>query len=383
MGSILFRQGVRLRLVAPLSPRILETYRKLDAERLELAAVRKEALRSKVRRLLLAAAALSVITHVLLLLYRYQIDQTEVPPESISFRLALDASEDVALSPGPDFEDLLPGLDAVDLEPTDPAPAFTSVVPSAPVPVGGPVIPSLGGAGVGAGAGSGLGSGSGLGGGGATFFGLAAEGRRFVYIVDKSGSMSTGWNATPGNLSVGRSSGDTRWRRAVAELLKSIAKLPTVARFQAYLYDSGLSSPPWNEDWVPAGSRGRSRVQNWVSRIVPGGGTQPVDAIQSALLLQPPPDAIFLLTDGEFPVEPALQVLQAMKAQGVRCPVHTVALGSRAGGRHTPGTQPHYRWSYEGGEVMVGLLWTLLSLVGANDEAVVSFRGEPGVCSNF
>jgi len=130
---------------------------------------------------------------------------------------------------------------------------------------------------------------------------------------------------------VGRSSGDTRWRRAVAELLKSIAKLPTVARFQAYLYDSGLSSPPWNEDWVPAGSRGRSRVQNWVSRIVPGGGTQPVDAIQSALLLQPPPDAIFLLTDGEFPVEPALQVLQAMKAQGVRCPVHTVALGSQAG----------------------------------------------------
>ncbi|MGB0325462.1 MAG: vWA domain-containing protein, partial [Phycisphaerales bacterium] len=203
--------------------------------------------------------------------------------------------------------------------------------PSAPVPVGGPVIPSLGGAGAGAGAGSGLGSGSGLGGGGATFFGLAAEGRRFVYIVDKSGSMSTGWDATPGNLSVGRSSGDTRWRRAVAELLKSIAKLPTVARFQAYLYDSGLSSPPWNEDWVPAGSRGRSRVQNWVSRIVPGGGTQPVDAIQSALLLQPPPDAIFLLTDGEFPVEPALQVLQAMKAQGVRCPVHTVALGSQAG----------------------------------------------------
>ena len=102
--------------------------------------------------------------------------EPEVPPESISFRLALDASEEVALSPGPDFEDLLPGLDAVDLEPTDPAPAFTSVVPSAPVPVGGPVIPSLGGAGVGAGAGSGLGSGSGLGGGGATFFGLAAEG---------------------------------------------------------------------------------------------------------------------------------------------------------------------------------------------------------------
>ena len=331
IGGILLRQGVRLRFVAPLSPRILETYRKLDAERIELAAARKQALRSKVRRLLFAAAAFSVVTHVLLLLYRYQIDRIEVPPESISFRLALDVSEEVALSPGPDFEDLLPGLDAVDLEPTDPAPAFTNAVPSTPVPVGGPATPSLGGASAGAGAGSGLGSGSGLGGGGATFFGLAAEGRRFVYIVDKSGSMSTGWNAIPGNLSVGRSSGDTRWRRAVDELLKSIAKLPTVARFQAYLYDSGLSSPPWNEDWVSAGSRGRSRVQNWVSRIVPGGGTQPVDAIQSALLLQPPPDAIFLLTDGEFPVEPALQVLQTMKSQGVRCPVHTVALGSQAG----------------------------------------------------
>ena len=57
IGGILLRQAVRLQLVAPLSPRILETYRKLDAERLELAAARKEALRSKVRRLLLAAAA--------------------------------------------------------------------------------------------------------------------------------------------------------------------------------------------------------------------------------------------------------------------------------------------------------------------------------------
>ena len=324
-------QGVRLCLVAPLSPRILETYRKLEEERIELAVVRKEALRSKVRRLLLAAAALSVITHVLLLLYRYQVDQAQVPPESISFRLALDVSEDSALSLGPDFEDLLPGLDALELEPTDTAPALTSVLPAAPVPLGGPTTPALGGAGAGAGAGSGLGSGSGMGGGGATFFGLAAEGRRFVYIVDKSGSMSTGWDAKPGNLSVGRPSGDTRWRRAVAELLKSIAKLPTVARFQAYLYDAGLTSPPWDEDWVPAGGQGRSRVQSWLKRITPGGGTQPVDAIRSALLLQPPPDAIFLLTDGEFEVEPALQVLQSMKEQGVRCPVHTVALGSQAG----------------------------------------------------
>ena len=329
--GILLRHGVGLCLVAPLSPRMLETYRKLEAERVELADVKKEALRSKVRRLLLAAAALSVVTHVLLLLYRYQVDRVETPPEAISFRLALEASEQPAVSPGPDFEDLLPGLDALDLEPSDTSPAFSSATPTAPMPLGGPAAPSLGGAGAGAGAGSGLGSGSGLGGGGATFFGLAAEGRRFVYIVDKSGSMSTGWNARPGSLSVGRSSGDTRWSRAVAELLKSIAKLPTVARFQAYLYDSGLSSPPWNEDWVPAGGRGRTRVQNWVGRIVPGGGTQPVDAIQSALRLQPPPDAIFLLTDGEFPAEPALQVLQSMKEQGVRCPVHTVALGSQAG----------------------------------------------------
>ncbi|MAV55222.1 MAG: hypothetical protein CMJ28_04625 [Phycisphaerae bacterium] len=323
--------GVRLDLVASIPPRILDQYRKLDAERLDRAAVRREALRSRVRRLLLAAAALSVVTHVLLLLYRYQIDQVEAPPEAIAFRFALEASDEALVSTGPDFEELLPGLDALELEPTDTAPAMTSALPAAPVPIGGSAAPSLGGAGAGAGAGSGFGSGSGLGGGGATFFGLAAEGRRFVYIVDKSGSMSTMWNAQPGNLSVGRSSGDTRWRRAVAELFKSIAALPTVARFQAYLYDSGLSSPPWNEDWVSAGARGRSRVQNWVDRMTPGGGTQPVDAIQSALRLQPSPDAIFLLTDGEFPVEPALQVLQSMKEKGVRCPVHTVALGSQAG----------------------------------------------------
>ena len=211
----------------PLSPRILETYRKLDAERLELAAARKEALRSKVRRLLLAAAAFSIITHVLLLLYRYQIDRPEVPPESISFRLALDASEEVALSPGPDFEDLLPGLDAVDLEPTDPAPAFYECGSIGPRTRGRPCHPFLGWCCGRCWGGLRPRQRIGFGGWWCNLLWFGGGGAPICVHRGQVRLHVDRLNATPGNLSVGRSSGDTRWRRAVAELLKSIAKLPT------------------------------------------------------------------------------------------------------------------------------------------------------------
>ena len=97
--------------------------------------------------------------------------------------------------------------------------------------------------------------------------------------------MSTGWNAA-GNLSVGRSSGTPVGVGRLYELLRARGASHR-GEFEAYLYDSGLSSPPWNEDWVPAGSE-VVPGSKWVSRIVPGIGTQPVDAIQSGLLLQPP-----------------------------------------------------------------------------------------------
>ena len=290
--------------MAPLSPRILETYRKLDAERLELATARKLALRSKVRRLLLAAAAFSVITHVLLLLYRYQIARTEVPPESISFRLALDASEEVALSPGPDFEDLLPGLDALDLESSDPAPAFTSAVPSAPIPVGGAATPSLGGAGWCWG-GLGLWQRFRLGWWRARPSSVWL--RRMSICLHRDVRFNVHWLECAATGSRRESRRGTPDTRAVAELLKSIAKLPTVAFSSVPLRLKSSSS--LERGLGPCRKSGSFSGPELGEPHHSGRWGQPVDAIQSAVAAAAA-RCHFPLTDGEFPVEPALLVLQ-------------------------------------------------------------------------
>jgi hypothetical protein len=132
---------------------------------------------------------------------------------------------------------------------------------------------------------AGAGSGS-----GASFFGLEAEGTRFAYIVDRSGSMNT--------LTGSREY--SRWELTRNELVRSIQALDAGAEFTVELYSGTSISLFGNKDWVRASQPNKVSANAALYLIEPTGSTHPLTALERAFKLDPPPDAIYLMTDGEF-----------------------------------------------------------------------------------
>ncbi len=120
----------------------------------------------------------------------------------------------------------------------------------------------------------------------AVFFGLEAEGRKFVYVFDHSASM-----------------GEPAGRPLAAakqELLTSIDSLGDSMQFHLIFYNDHLMV------FAPQGHRGRpifaddeSRraVRRFVDGVGADGGTRHAEAIAAAIKLAP--DAIFVLTDAD------------------------------------------------------------------------------------
>jgi VWA domain-containing protein len=149
------------------------------------------------------------------------------------------------------------------------------------------------------------------GGGSASFFGLAARGRRFVFVVDRSASMA----------------GDPL-QAAKDELLQSVNSLRRSMRFYIIFYDHGFMPMP-GKTLVRATSRNKRDCFDWVRQVTSGGGTEPIDAMRLALSLGP--DAIWLLSDGQFMSEDLVcREIQAANP-GRRVQVHTIAFHDRAG----------------------------------------------------
>ncbi len=162
------------------------------------------------------------------------------------------------------------------------------------------------------------GEGSGL---SATFYGIKAEGKRFVFVVDRSSSMT-----------------GEPWVQAQTELLRSIFKLTEQQEFFVILFN--------HEDDPMHRMRGRraklqmasqqnvERAQEWVYKQVPFGGTMPKAAVKQAVRLKP--DVIFLLSDGIFR-DGTLEYLRknnALKRVSINSKkiiVHTIAFKDFAG----------------------------------------------------
>lgn len=166
-------------------------------------------------------------------------------------------------------------------------------------------------------------------GSGAQFFGIKGSGTRFVFIIDCSGSMDE----------------YRRWRRAVRELKRSINNLVEPQQFLVLLYNSRCYTmndrPP---KLVPASAENQRIAIRWLSRHEPLGSTFVSQALESAFELKP--DAIFLLSDGEFDdlqmVWTVLAHYNGINQGGVRhrenyeavkdvIPVHTISLGGKGG----------------------------------------------------
>lgn len=117
----------------------------------------------------------------------------------------------------------------------------------------------------------------------AKFFGINSYGKRFVFVIDCSGSMK-----------------GSRWRRAVEELRYAVNGLERDQEFLVLLYntrtkvmfDTDLQSAALSV----ATSDNKRRMFNWLKKQLPVGSTFPGPAVYAALKLRP--DAVFLLSDG-------------------------------------------------------------------------------------
>ena len=117
------------------------------------------------------------------------------------------------------------------------------------------------------------------------FFGIKAEGRRFIYIVDCSSSMHGG-----------------SFQRVCEELVRSISNLTSKQSFYVFFFNH--RSIPMFEDsknmkMLSATPPNIKRVREWIASMRASGSTDPSVALSEAIKMKP--DAIFLLSDGQIP----------------------------------------------------------------------------------
>jgi len=125
----------------------------------------------------------------------------------------------------------------------------------------------------------------------AMFYGVKARGNRFVFIVDSSNSMR-------GNKFV----------EAKRELIYAIRRLGKDQHFYVIFFDANAERMVLDPDPnfpsepapapVPATGENMLKVERWIGTVKNELKTNPYDAVKFAMGLSP--DAIFLLTDGQF-----------------------------------------------------------------------------------
>jgi hypothetical protein len=146
----------------------------------------------------------------------------------------------------------------------------------------------------------------------ASFFGIRARGQLFIYVVDCSGSMID----------------EDRLVRAKSELRRSVLALQPPQRFKVIFYNDEIVAMPGDlprsADWD-----NKRQLIDWLRLIEPDGETDPRSSIGLALALRP--DAVFLLSDGEFPDGTA----EAIARKNTRkVPIHCVDLSGGTAGTH-------------------------------------------------
>ena len=164
----------------------------------------------------------------------------------------------------------------------------------------------------------------------ASFFGVRARGQSFVYVVDCSGSMID----------------EDRLTRAKEEVRRSVARLREPQKFKVIFYNDGPLPMPGD---LPrsADLLSKNQLLAWMRVIESDGGTDPKGATALALALRP--DAVFLLSDGEFPDGTA----EAVARQNPRkIPIHCVDLSGGLAGDQLP------RIARESGGKYVSRPWT-------------------------
>ena len=145
---------------------------------------------------------------------------------------------------------------------------------------------------------------------GVSFFGTVSRGNKFVFIIDKSGSMS-------GN----------RLAAAKKELCSTLKGLKPTDKFMIYFFSDGAQAMP-SRAMLPGTPQNIKWATNWVRGRSVDGGTNPTQALRWCFNLQP--DTVWLLTDGQFADGPALDAIASGNRQ-LKARINTLAFHDKAG----------------------------------------------------
>lgn len=143
-----------------------------------------------------------------------------------------------------------------------------------------------------------------------TFFDVRVQGRVFIYVVDCSGSMIDG----------------ARLARAKAEVRRSVIRLQHPQRFKVIFYHTRPVPMP-GDGLRSADLASKDKLLRWLDIIEPNGETDPRGAMSLAIGMKP--DAIFLLSDGEFPEGTPEAIAERNRS---KIPIHCVDLAGGAAG---------------------------------------------------
>lgn len=152
--------------------------------------------------------------------------------------------------------------------------------------------------------------GSGAGGGNLTFLGTRAKGKRFCIIADRSGSMS-----------------GKKVEFVKEEILETLSTMKSGMRIQLVFFHSRAQPFP-RTDWLHP-RRDRPDIEQWLAGISGSGGTDPTPAFAFAFQLDPRPDLIFFMTDGQFGSH-VVQDVARRNSAGRRAVIHTISFVDRS-----------------------------------------------------
>lgn len=129
----------------------------------------------------------------------------------------------------------------------------------------------------------------------AKFFGMRAMGNKFVYVLDRSGSMAY-------ESSDVKDYKVSRFDVARIELMNSVESLRPHQEFYVVLFSTSMEQMFDRRALVPqavkATPENKARLKEWLWNDRANGGTDPRSSLKLAFKMNP--DAIFMLSDGEF-----------------------------------------------------------------------------------
>jgi hypothetical protein len=144
-------------------------------------------------------------------------------------------------------------------------------------------------------------------------YGLSGEGFKFVYIFDRSGSMS--------------GSGGKPLAAAKRELLRSLADLGPTHQFQIIFYneDPTVMRIGSAANLMFADDANKQAAERYVKSITADGATEHESALLAGLQLKP--DVIFFLTDADQPGLSPAQLERITRLNDGRAVINTIEFG--------------------------------------------------------